>query len=89
MLFNQRVVTMSNSKKILNQLQSNLPYFLPRTKDLINVGIFASISHATHCRKRGDSPAFITLSKKRIMYPKEEVIAWLKRRTTSGENSHE
>lgn len=75
---------MSNSKDFLNQIRSNLPE-LASTRDLINVGIFSSIAHATHCRKRGDSPVFITLSKKRIMYPKDEVIAWLQKRTTSGE----
>lgn len=73
---------MSNSQDFLNQIRSTLPE-LASTKDLINVGIFSSISHATHCRKRGDSPAFINISKKRIMYPKEEVITWLQKRTTS------
>lgn len=79
---------MKNSTDFLNQIRLTIPE-LASTKDLINVGIFSSISHATHCRKRGDSPAFITLSKKRIMYPKEEVIAWLQRRTTSGDNLDE
>lgn len=75
---------MSYKKNFIHKITSDLPN-LASTKDLIEVGIFSSISHATHCRKRGDSPAFITLSKKRIMYPKEEVIAWLQKRTTSGE----
>jgi hypothetical protein len=79
---------MNKSKDFLNQIRSTLPE-LASTKDLINVGIFSSISHATHCRKRGDSPAFITLSKKRIMYPKEEVITWLQMRTTSRGEYHE
>lgn len=75
---------MSYKKNFIHKITSDLPN-LASTKDLIEVGIFSSISHATHCRKRGDSPAFITLSKKRIMYPKEEVIAWLQKRTTSIE----
>lgn len=79
---------MSHSKESLNQITSNLPE-LATTKDLIKVGIFSSIAQATDCRKRGDSPVFITLSKKRIVYPKEEVIVWLQRRTTSGDRSHE
>jgi hypothetical protein len=79
---------MTNSTEFLNQITSNLPN-LATTKDLIEVGLFSSISHATHCRKRGDCPVFITLSKKRILYPKEEVIAWLQKRTTSGDKSHE
>lgn len=79
---------MSNSKNFINQITSNLPE-LATTKDLIEVGLFSSIAHATHCRKRRDCPVFISLSKKRILYPKEEVIAWLQRRTTSGDRSHE
>lgn len=79
---------MTNSQNFFNQIRLTLPE-LASTKDLINVGIFSSISHATHCRKRGDSPVFITLSKKRIMYPKEEIIAWLQKRITSGDKCHE
>lgn len=53
---------------------------LASTKDLINMGLFSSISHATHCRKRGDCPKYISLSKKRILYPKEAIIEWLEKR---------
>lgn len=76
---------MNNSKEFLNQITSNLPE-LATTKDLIEAGVFSCVAQATHCRKRGDSPAFITLSRKRILYPKEEVISWLQKRTTSGDN---
>lgn len=76
---------MSHTKKFIHEITSDLPN-LSTTKDLIEAGIFSSTSHAAHCRKRGDSPVFMTLSKKRIMYPKEEVITWLQKRTTSGVN---
>lgn len=75
---------MSNSPDFLNQITSNLPN-LATTKDLIEVGLFSSVSHATHCRKRGDCPKYISLSKKRILYPKQEVIAWLQKSIASGE----
>lgn len=88
MLSKKRALDVKNYNQFLDQTQSNLPE-LATTKDLIEAGIFSCVAQATQCRKRGDSPVFITLSKKRIMYPKEEVIAWLKMRTTSGENLHE
>lgn len=72
---------MSEYKESLNQIRSNLPE-LATTKDLIELGIFSSIVQATHCRKRGDSPKYISISRKRILYPKEEVIAWLQERTS-------
>lgn len=72
---------MGNTQNFLNQLRSNLPE-LATTKDLIKLGIFSCTVDACYCRKIGQSPPFITLSRKRIFYPREELITWLKNRTT-------
>lgn len=72
---------MKIANELLNKIQSNLPD-LASTEQLINVGIFTSVGQAANSRKRGDSPPFITLSRKRILYPKEQLITWLEKRTT-------
>ena len=52
------------------------------TTDLVRVGIFSSISQAVKARERGECPDCLYLSDRRIMYPKECVMAWLKERST-------
>jgi len=60
----------------------SLPALLS-THDLINLGLYASIDAAYVARIRGQSPAFLKLTRK-ILYPKQSVIEFIEQRIHKG-----
>jgi len=72
---------MSYVQQFIEEVESKLPD-LADTSELIKLGIFSSVAQAVQRRKRGESPEFLSLSEKRIVYPKKAVLSWLKERAT-------
>lgn len=72
---------MNHIEKFIDEVECKLPK-LASTSDLIKLGIFSSIAQAVQCRKRGESPEFLYLSPKRIAYPKQAVMCWLRERAS-------
>lgn len=55
------------------------------TKDLVGMGLYSSIDLAYAARLIGDSPNFVKM-KRKILYPKAEVIKFLEGRLKDGMN---
>lgn len=72
---------MSYVKQFIEEVDSKLPD-LADTSELIKLGIFSSVAQAVQRRKRGESPEFLCLSEKRIVYPKKAVLSWLNERAS-------
>ena len=72
---------MSYVQQFIQEVESKLPE-LTDTSELIKLGIFSSVAQAVQRRKRGESPEFLVLSEKRIVYPKKAVLSWLKERAS-------
>jgi len=72
---------MSYVQQFIEEVESKLPD-LAETSELIKLGIFSSVAQAVQRRKRGDSPEYLSLSEKRIVYPKKAVLGWLRERAT-------
>ena len=73
-------------EKFIEEVESKLPE-LADTSDLIKLGIFSSIAQAVQRRKRGESPEFLCLSEKRIVYPKQAVMSWLRERAALSQRN--
>ncbi len=54
------------------------------TKHLVELGLFSSLDAAYIARQKGQSPDFIQV-KRRVLYPKAAVLAFLQRHTHRGE----
>lgn len=78
---------MSQIKKFIDEVGRQLPD-LCSVKDLVDAKLFSSPFEARARRKRGQLPEFLCLSKRRIIYPKDSVIAWL-RSQAEKEGSHD
>ena len=63
----------------LLEIEGKLPE-MSTTKDLIELGLFASKYDAIRKRQEGKGPEFIKLSVHRICYPKKSVMSWLRKR---------
>lgn len=61
----------------MNTMFDTLPQ-LCRVKDLIKVGIYRSPQAAYEARRMGVGPSFIRIPKTGILYPRDEVIRFLK-----------
>jgi predicted DNA-binding transcriptional regulator AlpA len=70
-------------ESIIDDLQKNLPEFL-RPRDLIETGLFQSRSDVSWAIKRGQAPALIRLSSHKIVFPRSEIIRWLREKVESG-----
>ena len=64
---------------LIKRIQES-PFECLSTGDLIYFGVFTSAVQAYNLRKAKRSPPYIKLSDKKVMYPKAELIAWLKER---------
>ena len=62
----------------MNKTLNDMPEFLS-TKDLVDLGIFASESSAYAARKRGYGPIFIKCNHA-VLYQRAVVIKWLESR---------
>ena len=67
----------------LAEIEKQLPEFADTT-DLIRAGVFTSFSQAVKARERGECPEFVTLSRRRIMYPRACVLNWLRQRACTN-----
>lgn len=61
----------------LLRLEQTLPEMC-RTNDLIEAGVYHSAQAACAARHRGGGPDFIFVNKRRIAYPKVELLAYLR-----------
>jgi hypothetical protein len=64
----------------LNEYLRKISYSLPemcRTRDLIKIGLYRTDQAAAAARKRGNSPEFIQINKRVVLYPKNAVIRFL------------
>lgn len=68
-----------NLANFLNDLETNLPEFIPVSK-LVEIGVFSSPAQESKARKRGEGPDFIRLSRKRLVYPRGPLMTWLRER---------
>lgn len=66
-------------EQFLSEIETKIPD-IASTKDLVELGIFSTNHEALRRRSEGRGPAFIYLSKRRIIYPKNGVISWLRER---------
>lgn len=67
---NSLAETLKNFEKILPPLASAV--------DLVNLGIFPTISTVNRLRILGKGPAYLKLSERIVRYPKDSVIKFLK-----------
>lgn len=66
------------NEEYIGRMERELPEFCG-VKDLIKVGIFKNGTSACEARQAGNSPPYFQIAKRRrVMYPKNEVIAWVK-----------
>lgn len=61
-------------------MEKDLPEMV-RTRDLVDLGIYASPQAAYQARANNCSPPFIVMPKNRVIYPKCGVIAFLRERS--------
>jgi hypothetical protein len=59
------------------------PAFLS-SNDLVSIGLFSSLEATYEARRKGKSPDFIKIRRK-ILYPKEGVLAFIERHRYKGE----
>ena len=64
----------------IDHLEKTLPNVIDSTQ-LIKAGVFCSSAQAFNLRKRKGEPEFLRISTRRVVYPKEGVIAWLRKKT--------
>lgn len=70
---------------LISSKLDRLPEFLS-TKHLVELGLYNSIDAAYQARLHGKSPAFLKMNRK-ILYPKEYVIEFLKTHLSQGTHS--
>jgi hypothetical protein len=70
-------------KDFIDDIEKKLPD-LCTTNDLIKFKLFSSHFEANVRRKKGHPPDFIYFSKRRVVYPKTCVIAWLRNQADKG-----
>lgn len=70
---------MSSSNALMKRVEES-PVECFTTGDLIYFGIFTCATQAYTLRKNKKSPPYIQLSQKKVVYPKVELIAWLRER---------
>lgn len=63
----------------LKYLEQNLP-ILCKVRDLVQMKIYASAQGASYARKTGDAPPFMYISGNGIVYPRETLLQWLRKR---------
>ena len=68
---------------LFNNINETLPEFL-RPKDLIKLGLFKSGSDLSWAMKRNQSPPFIRLSVKKIIFSRICLCEWLKQKSLSS-----
>jgi len=71
-----------------NDVMSKLPEFL-RPKDLIKLGLFRSASDICWAMKRNQSPPFIRLSAKKVIFSRTRLCEWLKQKSSSDNLNNE
>lgn len=74
---------MSEVRKFIDNIELRLPDPCT-TQDLVDAKLFSSPFEAMMRRKQGQPPEFLYLSKRRIVYPKSGVLAWLKDQSEKG-----
>ncbi|MFA6263717.1 MAG: hypothetical protein WCW33_04175 [Candidatus Babeliales bacterium] len=62
---------------------ASFPAFLS-SNDLVNMGLFSSLEATYEARRKGKSPDFIKIRRK-ILYPRECVLAFIERHKYKGE----
>jgi len=73
-----QLINGTRCEEYIQKIERDLPEFCG-VKDLIKVGIFKSGTSACEARQSGNSPPYLQISKHgRVMYPKHEVIAWVR-----------
>ena len=73
---------------LFSNINETLPEFL-RPKDLIKLGLFKSGSDLSWAMKRNQSPPFIRLSVKKIIFSRICLCEWLKQKSLSVDLNHE
>jgi len=66
-------------ENFIDQIEKELPP-LSTTRNLVKLGLFASKHAAVKSRNSGTKPEFLKLSEKRIVYPRDAIVEWLKQR---------
>lgn len=67
----------------MNDIRKQLekyPEFLD-SQDLVKLGIYPTLMAVHQARKKGYSPQFIRIGKKKIIYSKEAIIQYLEKNT--------
>jgi hypothetical protein len=59
------------------ELEEKFPLFL-RPADLIKAGLFTSRFSISHAIRRQNGPPFIRLDSKKVLFPRDQLIKWLK-----------
>jgi hypothetical protein len=62
---------------LISKSLTKLPEFL-RSSDLIALGLFSSYADVSHAIKRNQAPPHIKIGKRKTVFPKSQLIYWLK-----------
>ncbi len=77
----------STTEKNLKELLEELPPFL-NAPNLVQIGLYPSKISVYKALERGEAPPFFYISKRKIRFPKNELIGWLKERAEKNSKSY-
>lgn len=69
---------MAQCEAFIKRIENSLPE-LCTVRDLIKAGFWKSHQSARNARLTEDAPPFLRIGKKKIIFPKTELIQWLRR----------
>lgn len=68
---------------LIQDIEARYPEFL-RAKDLIKLGLFRSPAAITLAVKNGIAPPSMSLSPKRVAFPRASLCAWLRQKANQS-----
>lgn len=74
---------MNACEEFIEKLDKQLPEICT-IHDLIRAGIVTHRNTMEHYRKKNIGPPFLKLSQRKIYYPKEGILRWLKGKSNAG-----